>query len=618
MPLDGQLTERNDREYREPGDKDERIVRLKERFDSLKGSTERANCEAHWQDIAEVIAPRKLDFVGDRTPGEKRMNKVYDPTGIQALEMLAAGLHGMATNPASKWFSLRMIGQRVPGPDGEPIDINEIPEVQEYMAHVEEVMWQRIYAPGTQFTTSMHECYLDIGAFGTCVLFIGESEDGGLLFQAKPLAEVVIAENADGKIDTVFRKFRFTVRQVWQMQNQLGWKPSDETRKKYEDKKYDEPVEIIHAVYPRADREPGKANPENMPFASCYFELKEAHELKSSGFPEFPYQVARWSKYSDEVYGRGPGMIALPEVKMLQAMTLAKIKLIHKAADPPMWLSDDGVIGQTRTIPGGLNYIRGNPNERVMLQPVSLQGIQFLAEDIREQRESVLRLFYADLMRMTDRANMTATEVVQRTQEMMRLFGPLIGRLESEMLGPLVERVFGILTRQGLLPDPPEVLQGKDFTVEYVSPIATAQKQAHFQGIVQVMQMIMLFGEEAAAAIVQKNVDVDKMFKKLWDGFNNDPDMLRDDEEVEQANQLGMAQQAAGLAGQVMGPVQQGAAAIKDVASANQASGPAEGGPAFDINQLLARFGGEVQDNSQAQAELMAMAEQVPGMGGGA
>ncbi len=83
---------------------------LKRRYDGLKSSTERSNNEHHWQEIAELCSPRKLDFVGMRTPGEKRMTKVYDSTGILAVEMLAAGLHGMATNPASKWFSLRMVG----------------------------------------------------------------------------------------------------------------------------------------------------------------------------------------------------------------------------------------------------------------------------------------------------------------------------------------------------------------------------------------------------------------------------------------------------------------------------------------------------------------------------
>ena len=187
-----------------------------------------------------------------------------------------------------------------------------------------------------------------------------------------------------------------------------------------------EKVKVIHVVMPRAERTPGKKNKENMPWASIYFEHTECHMLQEGGFPEFPYLIPRWSKNSGELYGRSPAMTALPDVKMLQAMQLTKIKLIQKAADPPMWLRDDGVVGQTRTVPGGINYWRGNPSDGVMLQPVSLQGIQFIVEDIAQLREQILRTFFADIMRMTDRANMTATEVVQRTSEQMRLFGPLL------------------------------------------------------------------------------------------------------------------------------------------------------------------------------------------------
>src|SRR5690606_17144306 len=109
-------------------------------------------------------------------------------------------------------------------------------------------------------------------------------------------------------------------------------------------------------VYPREEREWDKKNPDNMPWASVYFEREEAHELEVSGFTEFPYLVPRWGKYAGEVYGRSPGMVALPDVKMLQAMTLTKIKLLEKNADPVRWLRDDGMRGSARAVPGGINY----------------------------------------------------------------------------------------------------------------------------------------------------------------------------------------------------------------------------------------------------------------------
>jgi hypothetical protein len=586
-------------------DRDEFVEALKSRYESLKGSTERSNSETHWQEVAELVAPRKLDFVGLRTPGEKKMSRVYDPTGINANEMLAAGLHGMATNPSSKWFSLRMVQKSITTEDGTVLKFDESPAVQKYLADVEEIMWARLYQPGTNFTTSIHEMYLDLGAFGTAILFVSQRDDGGLIFECRPLAECIIAENADGRVDTVMRKTDYTVRQMKQMADTHGWKISDSVMDKCKDhtgKQMDDPVTVIHAVFPRSERQYGKKDKRNKPWASIYFEKETGKKLEESGFDEFPYLVARWSKYSGEVYGRSPAMTALPDLKMLQAMTLAKIKLIQKAADPPLWLKDDGVVGQTRTIPGGINYWRGNPSDGVMLQPVSLQGIQFLVEDIMQLREQILRTFFADIMRMTDRANMTATEVVQRTSEQMRLFGPLIGRLESEVLGPLVERIFGILTRLNLLPIPPREIQDQEFTVEYVSPIATAQKQTTAQGILQAMQVVAgLYGPEAGVQVVMGVTDPVKVARWAWDLFNNDPYLLKDEEAVEEDKQRALQQQQLQMAQPAADILQKGAGAVRDI---SQAQGTPGG---VDLQGLLARFSKNVEKDPQAQAEMAQM-----------
>jgi hypothetical protein len=599
MPLDGS-----------PRSSNEHITELKERYDGLANSTERTNCNSHWQEIAEVMSPRKIDFVGMRTPGEKRMARILDSTGVHATELLAAGLHGMATNPASKWFSLRMVTQKVHLADGKAIDLNEDQQVQAYLSDVEAIMWERIYQPGTNFTTALHEIYVDLAAFGTAVMFVGQRDDGGLLFESRSLAECVVAENADGKIDTVFRRTSYTVRQMMQMERR-GWEVSDAVRKKFADRKYDDPVVVIHAVYPRDEREYGKKDTKNMPFASCYFEHEACHQLSMSGYPEFPYLVARWSKYATELYGRGPGMMALPDVKMLQACMKTYIKTAEKNADPPMWLHDDGQLGNQRIVPGGVNYLRGNPSERVMLMPTSVQGLAALDQMMEQVRNRIRNTFFVDIMQMVTDRDMTATEVMQRTSERMRLLGPLIGRLESELLGPLVERVFGILEREQKLPPvPPQITKEvNEFTVEYVSPIATAQKQQAVNGIMQSLQLFTPLGPEVAAQVVAKNVDVDRMFRWSWDLFNNDPDLLKDAKALEEDNaKLKMAQQV-----QQMAPMadiaKQGAGALREGAQAAQSAQ----GAGLDLQSLLRQFGQNVSGSPQAQAELANAVDEMSG-----
>lgn len=580
---------------------------LKRRYDALKTSTERVNREAHWQQIGEVISPRNLDFVGMRTPGEKKMNQVYDETGIHANEMLASGLHGMATNPASKWFSLRIVGKKQIE-DGSRIDLNDIPEVQKYLSDVEDILWAKIYQPGTNFTSSLHESYLDLGAFGTSIMFIGQRDNGGLLFETRSLAECIIAENHEGKVDTVFRRTKYTVRQMMQMArhpklNPDGWDISPKVRELYSQQKYDDPVWVIHAVFPRADRDPTRKGPDDMPWASCYFEETDFHELEKGGFPEFPYLVPRWSKYAGEVYGRSPGMTALPSVRMLQAMAITVIKAAQKVVDPPLWLRDDGVIGQTRTVPGGINYWRGNPNDGVMLQPTAGQALPITLEMMEELRNRIRTTFYTNIMQSSNDKEMTAYETAQLQADRMRLMGPMIGRLEGEKLGPMIDRIFGMLSRSGDLPTPPKIIQDEDFTVEYVSPIATAQKQMSVAGMTQVMALMAgILGPEGAVMLAQRKLDLDRTFTMAWDLFNNDPHLLKDDEQLAAETQKQQMMQGLQMGQPAMDMMQKGAGSVKALADAQ-----ANGG--LDFQGIVAALQQAAQDNPGA---LKALQSQVP------
>lgn len=577
------------------------VSSLRQRYDSLKGSPERANMEAHCQEVAEYVSPRKIDFVGMRSPGDKRMQRVQDPTGIFSNELLAAGLHGMATNPAAKWFTLRMITGQDFGSDGELIDLNENADVRRFLSHVEDVMWSRLYEPGTNFTTALHETYLDLGAFGTAILYIGQRDGGGLLFESRSLAECVIAENIDGRVDTVFRRSTYTVRQMMQMVQSGDWRSvSGRVKNLYDAKKYDDPVHVIHAVLPRSERDASKRDSKNMPFASVYFEHDGEHVLSESGYPEFPYLCPRWSKYSSEVYGRSPAMTALPDIKMLQSMMLVFLKTAQKNADPVTWINDDGQMSQVRQVPGGINYLRGNPNDRIMLQPTSPQGLQAVATAMDGIRARIRTAFFTDEMQFVTDKQMTATEVMARTQERMRLLGPLMGRLESELLGPMVARVFGILERMSVLPVAPEMLKDKDFTVEYVSPIATAQRQQAASGIMQVYQLLAPLGPEAAMQVMMKRVNPEKLVDWAWSLFNCDPDLLNDEAAQEQAGQMQNAMQAIQM-GQPMAEIaHKGAGAMKQLADAQAGGG-------IDLNQAMSAYAGAVKSNPQAMSEAQAM-----------
>lgn len=529
--------------------------KLKKRYDALKAS--RGVWDSHFQEVAEYIIPRLAEFTGMQTPGNKRMSRVYDSTGIHSLEILAAGLHGNLTNPASRWFGLRMTDN----------ELNENDEVKKYLSDVEQIMRAHMYAPGSGLTTALHESYLELGAFGTSCIFIGERSDGGLLFQARPLKEVRIAENSDGEVDTVFRATKMTVRQIDQ---QWPGMASPKVQKMLKDKP-DEMIEVVHSVMPRTDRDPGKKGQANMPFLSCYFEYETEHELGEGGFPEFPYACPRWQKLPGEVYGRSPAMTALPDVKMLQEMMKTTLKAAQKIVDPPLLVPDDGVIGPVRTVPGGLNFYRGERE----ITPLLTQGnIPISLEIMEELRNRIRTTFYTNIMQIQNDKEMTAYETAQVIQGNMRLLGPVGGRLESEKLGPLITRVFGILGRMGQLPEVPSVLNegNNQFTIEYVSPIAMAQKAGEADVLAQIQAMLLPLAE-LKPGIMDRLKD-DKVLPWLWNLNGGDPDLVYGDAEWEELQEEKQAQQQAAMAAQAADPMAKAAnnaaGAVDKLAGAQQ------------------------------------------------
>ena len=525
---------------------------LCKRFDTLKSG--RGTWESQWQEIAEYVFPRKAEFNVTRTTGDKRGTKIFDGTGIYANEMLAAGLHGMATNPASRWFSLKM--------EDEKLSQNDA--VKDWLSNVEDLMFAKMHSPRSAVTSSLHELYLDYGSFGTGVMFIGENEKD-ILFQTRFLGECVLDTNANGKVDTVIRAFTMTVRQCVQ---KWGDDCSEEIRKKHADGKLDESVDLLHAVYPRSDADPDMEDDKNFPFASVYLEKKDKHKLTEGGFEEFPFAAARWSVASGEIYGRSPAMTALADIKMLQEMMKTTIKAAQKIVDPPLAVPDDGLVGPLRTYPGGLNFIRGEYE----IRPIVTNGnIPLSLEMMQDLRNRIMSVFFVDQLQMAGDADMTATEVMQRTEERMRLLGPILGRMQSELLGPIISRVFGIMSRNGNLPPQPEELDGHEWVVEYVSPIALAQRG---QKVQRALNMLQAAGQVAAfAPEVMARFDGANFMPWVSNEMGVDPDIVLDDAEFEAKQQQQQAAQMIepmGAAADAYAKMGQGTRALADADAAGR------------------------------------------------
>ena len=452
---------------------DELAQILIKQYDSLV--TQRQTWESHWQEVADYVVPRKADVTKNRSPGDKRSELVFDGTAILAAELLAASLHGMLTNGSTSWFGLRFSDDELNGDD----------EAKEWLQSVEDVMYQAFNR--SNFQEQIAELYLDLVTFGTAVMFVDKDDEQQIRFSTRHIKECFLSEDDKGRVDTVFRKFKMPARAA--LKKFGDEKFNSKILQKANENPYEQ-LTLIHAVYPRDERDITKATAENKPFASIYIEPEEKAVLSESGFDEFCYMAPRFSKSSFELgYGRSPSMTALADIKMLNRMSEVTIRAAQKQVDPPLLVPDDGFMLPVRTVPGGLNFYRSGTRDRI--EPLKIGANNPLGLNMEEQRRKAIRAaFYVDQLILGEGPQMTATEVVQRTEEKMRLLGPLTGRLSQELLQPLISRVYNILSRQQAFAAAPDFMLNQNLEIIYVSPLAKAQRQGDIASMTRLLELM--------------------------------------------------------------------------------------------------------------------------------
>ncbi|MGE4298320.1 MAG: portal protein [Desulfovibrionaceae bacterium] len=481
----------------------------------LKGmETARHPWVSTWQELCDYLYPRKGSFF-ERRPGGAGDDLIFDSTPGHALEMLAASLHALLTNPSSAWFDIRVRQRR----------LRDKPKVKEFLQECRRRMIAAFNTDATGFQTNVHELYLDLPLFGTACMFVEADAASGVRFSTRPLSEVHVAESARGVVDTVYRKYTVTVRQAQQI---WGGKCSPATLRKLETSPEDT-VTIVHAVFPRADRDPMGMGARNMPWASVYLEYDARHPLEESGFMEMPYMCPRWAKAAGDVYGRGPGLTALSDVRVLNRMAMTALMAAEKMADTPIMVPDDGFLGAVNTGPGGISYYRAGSSDRI--EPLPVHVDLRATESMMEQKRNAIRtIFLADQLQMVGAPQMTATEVLQRQEEKMRALGPVLGRLQAEFLSPLIDRVFNIMLRAGALPDVPPELDGEHWEVEFVSPVARAQRNHEAQAFTRTMELAQPL--MAVNPGVMDVFDLDQVVRGAAELFAVPAEFIKDDKVV--------------------------------------------------------------------------------------
>lgn len=517
-------------------------------------ASERSIWESHWQELAELARPMRAEFTTKQPEGSKRTQKIYDSTAGVAADVLASGLWGMATNGGTEWFDLR-----------HPIaDLNQVTEVAQWLADCTSKMRQVFNAHGGQFFAQADENIADLVTFGTAVFFEEERiGQGRISFRCRHLTECYVAENDDGEVDTVFRRFEWTARQAYQKWGDklpLAMRTAAEKQPEHK-------FPFLHCVMPREDYAPRERfSKRGRPFASYYVSIEGALLLDEGGYYELPYQVARWSKASRGVYGDSPAMLALPDVKMVNSMSKTTIIGAQKQVDPPILAPDEGVVRGLRTAPGQPIYGAVDSQGRPLVHPFQTGGNPGLGLELEQQRRNAIKeAFYWSLMTMAGPPYRTATEVLIQQEEKMRVMGPQLSRLVSEFLDPLIERTFKLMFRaNAFAPPPPVMAQYPGVSIEYVSPLARAQKAQRGAATVRTMQAIQPMA--VLDQSVMDNFDLDFIARDLADALGMPPRGLRDPREVAKIRAQRQQQQMAAMLAANAKPI---ASALKDATAAN-------------------------------------------------
>lgn len=440
-----------------------------------------STARALWQDLGEFINIKRSFIVTKRREGSSQTTNLFDSTAPKANDDLAAFIAGSLTNMAMQWFGLRA--------DTEAL--NEDTDTRVWLDQCAALIYK--YLRTSNFTTEIQEAYKDLGAFGTaCLLLEEQITDGqftGFLFRAEAIGSYTISEDADGSVNTVFRRLVLPGEAAFA---KWGKELSEKTLKKIE-KNPDEKINIIHAVFPWRAMEGLKKF--DKPFASVYFEEEEKKKLAVEGYYELPFFVPRWSKTSGELYGRGPGHTALPDILSLNKAIELTLMAWAKVANPPLLALDDAIIGDVNTIPDGVTWTR-NPQGLMYLESKGRFDVnQQLVADVRA---SIKDIFFSNQFTLPDKSIITATEVERRLELMQQVLGPVVGRLEYELLSPLINRAFQILLRNGLLPPPPPALVASGnagLSVSYEGPLARAQRNADIKATSDAVTFVTALAE---------------------------------------------------------------------------------------------------------------------------
>ena len=535
---------------------------IKKRFNAIEAER-RSSVEQLWDLIERFVLPFRGDFyqsLNSEHEVDWHRRDIYDSTAVFAVQSLAASLQGNLTSPSQKWFDLRF---RDP----------EVAENDKAMEWLEEVA-KRIHEAlqDSNFNIEIAEAYIDLCGFGTTVLT--EEHKGkddlvwsGLNFQALPIREMFFEEDHEKGVWILYRRMQMT---AVQLVSQFGLEGVPQVIKDGF-----ESVEaatrrhkVIFAIYPRPDKKNADTSKplaaKERPYGHKYILFTGARTLgEEGGYYEMPAFVGRWRKVAGSRWGHSPASVALADILTANQMIEAMLEAASKNIDPTTFANETALIGDLDLDRGALNVVNDIDGIRIHESGSRFDTSMFQLERLQQ---SIRSAFYQDQLELKDSPAMTATEVNARMEMIQRLIGPTFGRLQNDILDPLVQRSFNIMYRAGQLPDLPEGLEISQMDIEYTGPLPRAQRMETAQAIDRWTMGLAEKAEIFPDALDLVDVDRAELFKARLMGVpaiamrgKEEVKQIREERQAAQQKQQAIAE--AGAAGEAAKAVGEGAEA---------------------------------------------------------
>lgn len=524
--------------------------------------TQRTSFDETWQDIAERIVPRKALFKGrdngNQTKGRRLTEKIFDATPALALDRFAAAAHSLVVPRNQVWQKFKASKE----------ELNKNVAVQRYFDELTRVVFAARYA--ANFDNQVHECFYDLGAFATMVLYVGDTGQR-LLYKSVPMWQAYLAENKYGVVDCLNREYWMTARQAV---SDFGQDKVAQAIKTAAQKTPEQEFPFLCVVRPNDDISFDRADFMGMKFLQVEICLTCNQEMKTEGYRRFPYAVGRYTVTPGEIYGRGPAELILPDVKMLNSMNQTTMQAAQLKALPPQLAYRDGILDALRMTPAAINYGGVDDQGRAKVLPMQVGGDTGLSLELMEQkRDVIVDAFWGKMFKvLLENPQMTATQAMLIAQQEGALLAPTASRIESEFLEPTTERELDILFRRGELPQPPdELLQaGGGYQIEYDSPMSRARRAEEGIAIQRSFEQLAPMAQVPGASVMFDRINFDEVAKVTFEVNGAPARILYDDDEMKVIRH---AKDQAAQMQQILAAAPVAASAAKDLASAQSLAG---------------------------------------------